>query len=220
MHKPMTRKPLESLTRGSAPCFARVTTRVGTLLLVGDRGGGSLALRGIYFEGAAHAAGAVPPDAREDEGAFTEVRAQLEDYFDGERTSFDLPIAPFGTDFQRRVWRALTAIPYGTTTTYGAIARSIGEPSAVRAVGAANGKNPLSIVVPCHRVIGKDGTLTGYAGGLPNKRRLLELETAAAPLAPRAHLRTSVSASSGQATTHMPHARQASLFGVSAVRLP
>jgi methylated-DNA-[protein]-cysteine S-methyltransferase len=97
---------------------------------------------------------------------------------DGKRTSFDLPLAPLGTEFQRRVWTALAAIPYGTTTTYAAIARSIGKPRAVRAVGTANGKNPLSIVVPCHRVIGKNGTLTGYAGGLESKRRLLEIESA------------------------------------------
>jgi methylated-DNA-[protein]-cysteine S-methyltransferase len=97
---------------------------------------------------------------------------------DGKRTCFDLPLAPLGTEFQRRVWTALAAIPYGTTTTYAAIARSIGTPRAVRAVGTANGKNPLSIVVPCHRVIGKNGTLTGYAGGLESKRRLLEIESA------------------------------------------
>jgi methylated-DNA-[protein]-cysteine S-methyltransferase len=106
------------------------------------------------------------------------VRAQLDDYFDGKRKSFELRLAPRGTAFQRRVWQELATIPYGATTTYAAIARSIGKPLAVRAVGAANGKNPLSIVVPCHRVIGKNGTLTGYAGGLASKRRLLELESA------------------------------------------
>jgi methylated-DNA-[protein]-cysteine S-methyltransferase len=158
--------------------FARVDTRIGKLLLVGERDGGRLALRGIYFDGEPHAARAVPSGAREDEAAFAGVQEQLEEYFDGKRTSFELPLAPLGTDFQRRVWKALAAIPYGATTTYAAIACSIGKPKAVRAVGAANGKNPLSIVVPCHRVIGKDGTLTGYAGGLPNKRRLLELEGA------------------------------------------
>ncbi|HVJ94578.1 MAG TPA: methylated-DNA--[protein]-cysteine S-methyltransferase, partial [Labilithrix sp.] len=97
-------------------------------------------------------------------------------YFAGQRTSFDLELAPRGTPFQRDVWRALLSVPYGRTTTYSAIARSIGRPLAVRAVGAANGRNPLAIVVPCHRVIGNDGSLTGYAGGLDNKRFLLELE--------------------------------------------
>jgi methylated-DNA-[protein]-cysteine S-methyltransferase len=160
----------------SKTTFARMVSPVGTLLLVGERRAARLELRGIYFEGAAHAEGAIPPDAQEDVSAFTEVLEQLAAYFDGERTTFDLVLAPRGTDFQREVWRALAAIPYGETTTYAAIARSIGRPKAVRAVGAANGKNPLSIVVPCHRVIGRDGTLTGYAGGLSSKRRLLELE--------------------------------------------
>ncbi len=160
-------------------CFSRVETRVGTLLLVGESDGAGLALRGIYFDDAAHAADAVPAGAREDDAAFADVRAQLDAYFEGRRTSFDLTLAPRGTEFQRCVWAALAAIPYGTTTTYGAIAQSIGKPRAVRAVGAANGRNPLSIVVPCHRVIGRDGTLTGYAGGLPSKRALLAIEAAA-----------------------------------------
>jgi methylated-DNA-[protein]-cysteine S-methyltransferase len=105
-----------------------------------------------------------------------EVREQLDAYFAGERRAFALKLAPRGTEFQQRVWQALSAIPYGETTTYAAIARTIGQPNAVRAVGAANGRNPISIVVPCHRVIGQDGTLTGYAGGLPSKQRLLALE--------------------------------------------
>jgi methylated-DNA-[protein]-cysteine S-methyltransferase len=182
MSKQDKAETLESTAKGAATCFARVATRIGALLLVGDRDGARLALRGIYFDGAPHAAGAVPPGAVEDERAFAEVRAQLDDYFDGRRSSFDLVLAPLGTDFQRRVWSALAEIPYGTTTTYAEIARAIGRPRAVRAVGAANGMNPLSIVVPCHRVIGKDGTLTGYAGGLPRKRRLLEIESA--PMSP------------------------------------
>jgi methylated-DNA-[protein]-cysteine S-methyltransferase len=168
-------------TTTPATYFARIETPIGKLLLVGAKDGARLALRGIYFEGAPHGSGAVPAAAREDAGAFAEVRAQLDAYFDGRRSAFDLPLAPVGTEFQRRVWTALSSIPYGTTTTYAAIARSIGKPRAVRAVGAANGKNPLSIVVPCHRVIGQDGTLTGYAGGLPRKRRLLELESAHRP---------------------------------------
>jgi methylated-DNA-[protein]-cysteine S-methyltransferase len=107
---------------------------------------------------------------------FVSVKAQLTEYFDGQRQQFDLLLAPFGTPFQLKVWRALQRIPFGETRTYGAIARDIGHPKAVRAVGAANGRNPLPIVIPCHRVIGHDGTLTGFGGGLETKRRLLALE--------------------------------------------
>lgn len=101
---------------------------------------------------------------------------QLQEYFASTRSEFSLPLAAEGTAFQREVWTALTAIPYGETRTYGDIARTINNPKAVRAVGLANGKNPLSIVVPCHRVIGANGTLTGYAGGLTRKATLLKLE--------------------------------------------
>ena len=104
------------------------------------------------------------------------ARRQLDEYFAGARRGFDLPLAPRGTPFQRRVWDALAAIPYGTTISYGELARRIGAPDAMRAVGAANGRNPLPIVVPCHRVIGADGSLTGFGGGLPTKRFLLRLE--------------------------------------------
>src|SRR5262245_32703015 len=93
------------------------------------------------------------------------ARKQLDAYFAGRLKSFDLPLAPRGTDFQRRVWKALTNIPYGATTSYGAIAREVGEPGAARAVGAANGANPICIIVPCHRVIGANGSLTGFGGG-------------------------------------------------------
>lgn len=101
---------------------------------------------------------------------------QLDEYFGGRRTEFDVPLDPRGTEFQLRAWQALRAIPYGETATYAEQARRIGSPSAVRAVGAANGRNPLSIVVPCHRVVGADGSLTGYAGGVEAKRFLLSLE--------------------------------------------
>ncbi len=101
---------------------------------------------------------------------------QLQEYFAGRRKTFDLPLAPRGTDFQRTVWNALAAIPWGAVCSYADIARAIDKPKAVRAVGAANGRNPLPIVVPCHRVIGSDGSLTGFAGGLDMKRKLLELE--------------------------------------------
>lgn len=116
--------------------------------------------------------------ARRDDGAFRATAAQLDEYFAGERTAFDLPLAAAGTAFQRRVWAQLRRIPYGETTTYGQLAQRIGRPGCARAVGHANGRNPIAILVPCHRVIGRDGTLTGYAGGLRRKRALLELERA------------------------------------------
>lgn len=106
----------------------------------------------------------------------TVAAAQLREYFAGRRTEFDLPLAPTGTDFQRRVWRELQRIPYGERITYGEQARRLKRPSAARAVGAANGRNPLPIVVPCHRVVGSTGNLTGFAGGLAMKAQLLELE--------------------------------------------
>jgi methylated-DNA-[protein]-cysteine S-methyltransferase len=106
------------------------------------------------------------------------ARAQLEEYFRGERRDFDLPLAPRGTEFQRRVWQRLREIEYGTTTTYGALAQELGNANASRAVGLANGSNPIPIVIPCHRVIGANGALTGFGGGLPIKSALLELERA------------------------------------------
>ena len=107
---------------------------------------------------------------------FGEVIRQLNSYFAGELQQFDLPLAPAGTPFQLRVWEALRSIPFGQTISYGELARRIGQPTAVRAVGAANGRNPLPIVIPCHRVIGSDGSLTGFGGGLPAKKHLLALE--------------------------------------------
>jgi methylated-DNA-[protein]-cysteine S-methyltransferase len=109
---------------------------------------------------------------------FADVCVQLAEYFRGERREFSVPLDLQGTEFQRLVWRELLAIPYGTTTSYGALAKRIGQPTASRAVGLANGSNPIPIIVPCHRVIGADGSLTGFGGGLANKRRLLELEGA------------------------------------------
>lgn len=107
---------------------------------------------------------------------FGETKCQLGEYFAGERTQFDLPLAPAGEAFAQRVWTLLTQIPYGETRTYGDLARELGDPGLAQAVGAANGRNPLAVIVPCHRVIGADGSLTGYAGGLARKRLLLELE--------------------------------------------
>ena len=116
------------------------------------------------------------PDAARNPAPFVEVAEQLDEYFAGERAAFDVPLAPAGTPFQRRVWDALRAIPYGTVTTYGELARRIGAPSAVRAVGRANATNPIAIVVPCHRVVGRDGALRGFRGGVERKAQLLALE--------------------------------------------
>lgn len=116
------------------------------------------------------------PGWQHDPGAFMDAIRQLEEYFDGERQTFTLALDPQGTPFQRQVWGALQTIPYGETISYAELAQRVGKPAAARAVGAANGQNPLPIVVPCHRVIGSSGHLTGYAGGLHIKRYLLELE--------------------------------------------
>lgn len=106
----------------------------------------------------------------------TQAVTQLDEYFRGERDGFDLPLAPRGTPFQHRVWSELERIPFGTTLSYGELARRVGDPKASRAVGAANGRNPIAIVIPCHRVIGADGSLTGYAGGVERKEALLRRE--------------------------------------------
>lgn len=115
--------------------------------------------------------------AERDPEAAADAAMQLREYFAGQRTHFDLPLAAAGTPFQRRVWGELERIPYGETATYGEVARAIGKPGAPRAVGLANGRNPIAIVVPCHRVVGADGTLTGYGGGLDRKAWLLNLES-------------------------------------------
>ena len=107
---------------------------------------------------------------------FGDVVRQLGEYFAGERTTFDLPLRPVGSDFELAVWEQLSLIPYGETRSYGYVAKAVGEPGGAQAVGAANGRNPLAIVVPCHRVIGADGSLVGFGGGLPRKRFLLDLE--------------------------------------------
>ncbi len=129
-------------------------------------------LVGVHF-----APGAPPADSRAGtEPVLEAAAAQLREYFAGERTAFDLPLELAGTAFQQEAWRALAEIPYGETVSYGEQARRLGRPDAVRAVGAANGRNPIPIVLPCHRVIGADGSLTGFGGGLEAKRRLLDLE--------------------------------------------
>ncbi|HEX6325679.1 MAG TPA: methylated-DNA--[protein]-cysteine S-methyltransferase [Jiangellaceae bacterium] len=146
---------------------------IGPLLLTADDGG----LTRLYMEVRKHGPDEVQPEWRRDDSAFTEACRQLDEYFAGQRTEFDLPLNPAGTPFQRRVWEALKTIPYGEIRSYGEIAEQIGRPGAARAVGLANGRNPISIVVPCHRVIGASGALTGYGGGLERKQYLLNLET-------------------------------------------
>jgi methylated-DNA-[protein]-cysteine S-methyltransferase len=145
---------------------------VGILMLAGDESG---ALEWIAF-----AAGKHPVNPKSgwvaDRHAFPEAVRQLESYFAGELTHFQLKLHPRGTPFQMTVWRALAEIPYGETLSYSDLARRVGMPKAVRAAGAANGRNPLSIVIPCHRVIGSNGSLTGYGGGIEIKKRLLDLE--------------------------------------------
>ncbi|MFL6196376.1 MAG: methylated-DNA--[protein]-cysteine S-methyltransferase [Thermoanaerobaculia bacterium] len=121
-------------------------------------------------------------DVVEDPARTAELRRQLAEYFAGERQEFDLTLAPEGTPFERTVWEALRGIPFGQTRSYGEIAQAIGRPGAARAVGRANGANPIPIVVPCHRVIGSDGSLTGFGGGLEAKSRLLEIEGLRLPL--------------------------------------
>jgi methylated-DNA-[protein]-cysteine S-methyltransferase len=121
-------------------------------------------------------AGRVDREADQDPGALGEVRRQVGEYSAGKRQVFEFDLLPEGPPFDRQVWRALSDIPFGTTTSYGAIARAVGQPGAARAVGAANGANPIALIVPCHRVIGSDGSLTGFGGGLALKRRLLEHE--------------------------------------------
>lgn len=130
-------------------------------------------LSGLYMPDAAHLPDSFGVPAP---GTTAALEAELAEYFAGQRTRFTVPTAAVGTEFQARVWAALVAIPYGETRTYADIARSLGDPNLVRAVGAANARNPISILVPCHRVVGSDGQLTGYAGGLDRKEFLLSLE--------------------------------------------
>ncbi len=138
------------------------------------------ALVGIWFEHGRDAARGAAGLTSKSSKILARARAQLEQYFAGTRRDFELPLDPRGTEFQRRVWRRLSQIAYGDTTTYGALAHELGNPKGSRAVGLANGSNPIPIVIPCHRVIGADGSLTGFGGGLAIKAALLELERSAA----------------------------------------
>jgi len=157
-----------------------IDSPVGSLLLAGD----GRTLSRIHFQSGRRRALRREPGWVNDPGPFAAVIAQLEAYFAGQLHQFDLPLAPQGTAFQLAVWGHLRQIPYGETISYGELARRIGNPRASRAVGLANGANPLPIIVPCHRVIGADGSLTGFGGGLPIKQQLLALETAAVDSSP------------------------------------
>lgn len=161
--------------------YARLPTPVGELLLTASES----ALTGVYFPTSRR--GPAPThraDWVEDNGQgpasaiLARARQQLTEYFDRSRTTFDLPLEALGSGFEHRVWNALRAIPYGATTSYSELARKLGDVKATRAVGAANGKNPIPIIIPCHRVVGASGDLTGFGGGLERKRWLLEHEGA------------------------------------------
>ena len=166
--------------------YPTVDSPIGPIVLTSD----GTALTGLYLSEQRHAPAAAPAEPAgslhgaaqwgvesADADPFPAAREQLAAYFAGRLTRFDLPLAPAGTAFQRRVWAALQTIPYGTTLSYGALAREVGNPGAARAVGLANGRNPIALIVPCHRVIGADGSLTGYGGGLPRKAALLAFES-------------------------------------------
>ena len=157
--------------------YTRIPSPIGEITLVASETG----LCGVYME--EHKKSPLTPDLwKENPSRFTEVRKQLDEYFSGNRKTFDLPLDLQGTPFQLQAWNSLLEIPFGETLSYGEQAILINNPKAVRAIGLANGNNPISIIVPCHRVIGKNGTLTGYGGGLERKRFLLELEKSASSL--------------------------------------
>lgn len=151
-----------------------IDSPLGDLTLVAD----GADLVGVYFPHHWYRPDPATFGRRDDRG-FADAARQLGEYLAGDRTEFDLPVRAEGEEFQRAVWARIAAIPYGTTTTYGELARELGDPALARDVGAATGRNPLALVVPCHRVVGKGGSLTGYAGGLRRKRFLLDLEAGA-----------------------------------------
>ena len=160
--------------------FTRMPSPAGDLLLAGD----GRELTAVWIDGQRWAPG-IAGDWRETPEPFAQATRQLREYFAGERTAFQLPLRLRGTPFQREVWDALGRIPFGETRTYGEVAAALGRPRAARAVGAANGQNPLCIVVPCHRLIGSDGRLVDYAAGLEVKRGLLEHEARVSALVAR-----------------------------------
>jgi methylated-DNA-[protein]-cysteine S-methyltransferase len=159
------------MSKNDTLLYTTIESPIGELLLLGD----GQALHGLYMQ-----EGRKPithsPDWQLAPTAFVDVSEQLSEYFAGQRTKFEVELAMHGSPFQRSVWQALQDIPYGESISYGELARRVGQPSAARAVGMANGCNPISVIVPCHRVIGADGSLTGYGGGVERKRLLLDLE--------------------------------------------
>jgi len=158
--------------------YTEIDSPLGAILLVSD----GEALTGFYFVGQKYAPPTTDPWKRNPRlKLFHDVRTQTKAYLSGRLKTFDLPIRFEGTPFQRRVWGAIAAIPFGTTLSYSALAESIDAPSSMRAVGAATGRNPISLIVPCHRVVGRSGALTGYAGGLDRKRALLNFESGSDP---------------------------------------
>lgn len=157
----------------SATAQCRIASPLGTMLLARTKHG----LAGAWFELQKHHPDAIDAPERGDDPLLAETARQLREYFAGARSAFAVALDLQGTDFQRAVWSSLLDIPPGRTTTYGEIARELGVPAASRAVGAAVGRNPVSIIVPCHRVVGSSGALTGYAGGLDRKRSLLRIES-------------------------------------------
>ena len=153
--------------------YDTIKTPIGELMLVAS----DSKLAGIYFVGCDHLPVAHKQWQRHAKNPiFRQTKEQLEEYFAGKRTTFSVPLHFAGTDFQERVWRRIALIPYGKTISYAELARQAGNPKAIRAAGTSTGRNPLSIIIPCHRVIGKNGAITGYAGGLDKKQRLLQLE--------------------------------------------
>lgn len=161
--------------------YATFDTGLGEVLTTASDAG----ITGVYFIGQKYEAAVRPEWALAPAHAWlAALHRQFQEYLAGSRTTFDVPLDPQGTPFQQRVWHALREIPAGTTVTYGELAARVGAPSSARAVGAAVGRNPVSVVVPCHRVVGASGSLTGYAGGLDRKRALLDLEGATPPAPP------------------------------------
>jgi methylated-DNA-[protein]-cysteine S-methyltransferase len=156
--------------------YTQVPSPLGELLLTGD----GQQLQRLHMQDGKLAPIAIERSWEHAPDAFAVAVEQLGEYFAGERDGFDLPLRARGTAFQESVWRELRRIPYGETISYGELAQRVGQPSASRAVGTANGRNPIAVIIPCHRVIGADGSLTGFGGGLVNKRLLLELEAARA----------------------------------------
>ena len=152
--------------------WTEVPSPIGPIRLIA----GLDALTGVFMMKHKYGPEGFPPEERGESAVLKETARQLSAYFEGSLRDFDLPLAPEGSDFQRQVWDELVKIPYGETISYLDLANRIKNPKAVRAVGMANGANPIAIIVPCHRVIGSNGSLTGFGGGLPNKRALLELE--------------------------------------------